>query len=66
VGTTCWKKETNSLACACHSLKRGWWKRTRQPSMEAEDANETIGEVRVVQKLMEERRYKSKDFDLTT
>jgi len=34
--------------------------------MEAEDANETIGEVRVVQKLMEERRYKSKDFDLTT
>jgi hypothetical protein len=34
--------------------------------MEAEDAKETTGEVRVVQKLMEERRSKSKDFNPTT
>jgi hypothetical protein len=60
------KRETNSLGCACHALMRGRRERSRLVSIEMEDANEPIREARVVQKLTEEHRSRSKNFDLRT
>ncbi len=45
---------------------RGRREIARPPSVEAEDANEPIGETRVVQYLTEEHKSRFKYFDLTT
>jgi hypothetical protein len=57
------KRETNSLARACHALVRGRQNRTQRPSVKAKDTDEPTGEARVDQNLADEHRSKSKDFD---
>jgi hypothetical protein len=60
------ERETNSRACACHAPMHGRLERLRGASVEAEDTSEPIGEARVVQKLTEKHRSRSKNFDPRT
>jgi hypothetical protein len=43
------KRETNSLACACHAPMCRRRMKTRRSFVEAKDADKSIGEVRVIQ-----------------
>jgi hypothetical protein len=60
------ERETNSLACASHTQVRGRRLVLRRPLVEAEDTGKPNGEARVGQYLTEDRRSRTKDFDLKT
>jgi hypothetical protein len=60
------ESETHSLARACLTLVRGCRERALLVSVETKDAGEHYRKTRVVQKLTDELRFRSTNFDLRT